>query len=211
MTFDLAIFGAGGHGRVVADALLQGLSSRRLVFVDDSPTREPPASMLSVLGRDELPFGTSCIIAVGDNSTRRQIRESLGAHARFVSAVHPRATVADSAQIGAGAVVLAGAVVGPYARVGEHCIINHNAVLDHDSVMGPFSSLGPGALVGGGCQIGAGAVIAIGAVVLHGLEVGDGTIVGANSTLTRSAGAESIYIGTPARRSRYRDSEEGYL
>jgi maltose O-acetyltransferase len=48
--------------------------------------------------------------------------------------------------------------------------------------------------IGSGCWIGARAVI------LPGITVADGTVLGANSTLTRSTTPFGVYTGTPARR-----------
>ena len=69
--------------------------------------------------------------------------------------IHPNATVADSAQIGAELVIMAGAVINPYAQLGKGCIVNTRASVDHDCNVGDYVHVAVGAHLCGTVEVGA--------------------------------------------------------
>src|SRR5438270_3053736 len=112
------VLGAGGHGKVVADILLcAGVAVAG--FLDDDPATWGTRVLdLPVLGgidafAERRPAGLAP--GIGANRARRLVAERLGDRARdlWLSAVHPRATVARSVALARGVVVAAGAVVNP--------------------------------------------------------------------------------------------------
>jgi hypothetical protein len=136
---DLLIWGAGGHAAVVADvARLTGWTV--VAFVDDSPAARPGrmwcgAPVVDVPAAEALVRGgvPDAAIAIGHPRARLEKADRLlswGCH--LPPLVHPRAVVAESAELGAGAAVFAGAVVQPLARIGPLAIVNTLASADHD-------------------------------------------------------------------------------
>ena len=217
----LAILGTGGHGLVVADAVLAMGGYELVGFVsggDDSAV----LGIAPVLGddRDLLELVTtrrvaSVAVAVGDNAVRKtvveRLRDFLPEWVCFPPIVHPVASIGIKASIGDGSVVLAGAVVGPGASVGECCIVNTRASLDHHGVLGDYASLAPGVTVGGDVSIGEGGAVAIGATVLHGRSIGDWSVVGAGATVIDDVPDGVVVYGTPARVVREREPGDRYL
>lgn len=181
------IFGAGGHGVTVADALA-GTAYRLAGFVDSkNPVGTRIYGDLAVLALDtdlddmRARGITTVFIGVGgatSNTIRQRIFEKLQA-AGFTlpPAISPCAFVSPAARIGAGSVVLPGAVIGPNVVIGRNCIINHNVTICHDSVVGDHVHLTPGATIAGRCQIGSGTTIGMCATVLFSVRVGDGCLV----------------------------------
>eukprot|EP01031_Cornospumella_fuschlensis_P021813 gene21813-26742_t len=132
----LMIFGAGGHGRVVADsALLMGGWTE--VFASD---RDPASCKGELLAGVSLrpvpdvpmPENMAMHVAIGNNFARQQEAEFWG-HDRLASVVHPAAVISSFSKVGAGCFVAAGAVIGPAASLGAGVIVNHGAVIDHDA------------------------------------------------------------------------------
>ncbi|MCL2658900.1 MAG: acetyltransferase [Acidobacteriaceae bacterium] len=209
LTGPVIVYGAGGHGRVVAD-ILRVCGAEIEGFIDDcnstsNPNSNPSPSM-KILGdarwlAAEARFRrTTVALGVGDNQCRRVIAEHcIQAGIRLVSAIHPAATIASSAKITAGAVIMAQAVVNPDTVVGAGAIINTGAVVEHDCTIGNFAHLSPRAAVGGNVHVSDLAWLGIGANVIPNLRIGTGSIVGAGSTVIHDIEDWVVAVGTPAR------------
>lgn len=201
----LLLIGAGGHGRVVADAALLEGRWAQVHATDDDATRCQGELLPGVPLEGRRPGEASAKggihISIGDNATRGRMAAQVGAE-RLVTVRHPRATVSPHALLDAGCFVAAGAVIAPRARVGLCAIINHAAVLDHDAVAGAFSHVAPGAVMGGGASIGERVLLGSGAVVLPGVSIASDIVIGAGCVVTRSLKDAGTYAGVPARRIR---------
>ncbi len=202
---NLIVFGAGGHGKVVADIAIQA-GWKVAGFVDDRAAPSPSASLsLPILGdRDWLcaqPRGTYKIaLGIGDNYVRGEVAQFLRAEGIHVATiVSPSAILSPSAIIGSGAVIMPGAIVNAMATVGEGAIINTGAIVEHDSRVGSYAHLSPNSTLGGGVEIGEFAHVAIGAIVLPLIRIGRRSILGAGSVATRAIPDDVIAFGIPAR------------
>lgn len=191
MSRRLVIFGAGGHAKVVVDAIVQQGDSVAGVFDGDAGRYGQEWFGYTVLGGLDamIDFAASegvdaVVVAIGDN----RIRSMMGARIaerglRFDSVVHPRAVVSPSARIGAGCVVMAGAVINADAVIGEHAIINTCASVDHDCWVAEGAHIGPGARLCGGVKVGRRVLFGAGAVAIPGFSVGDDAIVPAGGVV----------------------------
>ena len=106
--------------------------------------------------------------------------------------IHPSAQIDPSAKIGANAWIEAGAVIGANVEIGDHCRIGANTVITH-SIIGNHVRVYRGACIG---QDGFGFAIdpaghvkvpQLGRVILE-----DGVQVGANTTIDRGAGPDTV-------------------
>lgn len=123
--------------------------------------------------------------STGDPSRRIAVYQRLTAAGwRFVSLVHPAATVGTGCAIEAGAQIMAGAILQSGARVGRNAIINTAASVDHDCDIGDHAHIAPGAVLCGGVSIGAEAHIGSGAVVIQGVVIGANAKIGAGAIIT---------------------------
>ena len=208
----MLVWGAGGHGAVVADALLragarlQGFVSaevgavglevagfERLVVSSDADLRA------SLRGRAGIPQGgLSIALAIGNNAQRLDA-STLVHESALPFLAHPSAVVASNVLRGAGTVVLAAAVVNARAALGRAVIVSTGAIIEHDCVVGDGVHCAPRSTLLGDVRVGALAWIGAGAVVLQGLTVGAGAIVGAGAVVTKDVPAGSTVAGVPAR------------
>lgn len=198
----LAILGAGGHGRVIADAALLSGQWDDIVFFDDAFPELSSNGAYPVIGHsaDLIQAGLPAVVAIGDNKIRFAKSMWLQQHQVTLATVyHPAAVIAKDCVIGAGTVVFAGAVINPGTVVGLSCIINSRAVVEHDCKLSDAVHISPGASLGGACQIQTGAWIGIGAAVRHGLSVGEFAIVGTGAAVVRHVDAFDVVVGVPAR------------
>lgn len=199
----LAIYGAGGHGKVVADLALRLPGYRVLGFLDRVPFEARLGlpylgddAALGALGAD----GTKVVCGVGNTPVRGRVLADLVARGMAAPAlVHPDATVSPFADAGAGSVVFAGAVVGPDTRIGAGCIVNTGATVDHDCRLGDLAHVAPGAHLGGGVTLEAGAFVGLGAAVRQGVTLGEGAFVAMGAVVTADVPARRVVAGCPAR------------
>jgi sugar O-acyltransferase (sialic acid O-acetyltransferase NeuD family) len=199
----LAILGAGGHARVVADAAEAYGWAEISLFDDAWPN--VAAGPWPVLGSGSdlearLVQFDGVVIAIGANAVRLdKQRRLLERDAPLVSIIHPAATVSRHALLGAGSVVFAGAVINPGVETGNAVIINTAATIDHDCRLGDAVHISPGAHVAGGVRIGDESWIGIGASVKELISIGARVKVGAGSAVVASIADNMKVVGIPAR------------
>jgi acetyltransferase EpsM len=199
------VYGAGGHAKVVADAVLAS-GVEVVAFIDDDPVRQatlplgipvrPRAWLVNYAGDDDLAVA----LGVGDNSARRGIAEQLlAARHRLATVIHPRAVVAPSARVGEGTLIAACAVLNADACVGRGVIVNTAAIVEHDVVIGDFAHISPTACLAGAARLGEGSHLGTGAKVLPGVAVGARTVVGGGALVNRPIPDGVVAYGVPAR------------
>jgi acetyltransferase EpsM len=201
------VYGAGGHGRVVADLLVWRGEAEFVGFVDDREELWGAKVMgWPVLGGGEwlrCEVGSSRVavaLGVGDNASRQWIAENCAYwDAEILTVVHPRAAVSQAARVGRGSVVMANATVNADAMVGDGVIVNSGAVVEHDAKVGEYAHVAPNAAMGGGSSLGAFSHLGIGASVLPCVRIGVRTVVGAGAVVVKNLPDEVVAIGVPAR------------
>jgi sugar O-acyltransferase (sialic acid O-acetyltransferase NeuD family) len=202
------ILGAGGHGQVVADALIcahqRGDPSRPIGYLDDDMHLCNQSRLgLPVLGSlDQIGYIShdAIIVAVGDNRTRYRICERMqekGEH--FAIVIHPRSVVASDVQIGHGSVVCPGAIVNTGSVIGANVIVNTGCTIDHHNQIDDYAHVAPGAHLGGDVVIGTGTLIGIGTVVIPQRRVQEWSVVGAGAVVTEDIRPYTTAVGVPAR------------
>ncbi|MDB5872702.1 MAG: sugar O-acyltransferase, sialic acid O-acetyltransferase NeuD family [Ramlibacter sp.] len=197
----LLIFGAGGHGRVVADAALAAGRWPSVSATDRDPARCTGELLPGVaLGPASMAASAAAVhVAIGDAAARAREVGALPPGA-LASVVHPKASISPLARISPGCFVAAQAVVAPGASLGIAVIVNHGAVVDHDVSVGDFSHIAPLAVLGGGVQVGRRVLVGGGAGILPGLRVGDDVVIGAGAVVVEDLPEAGVYAGVPARR-----------
>lgn len=196
------VVGAGGHARVVVDALLAAGVAAARISVSDNDERLRGSLLLGIPVRvpalwPDMRDGWFHV-AVGAGAVRQHLQEQLLAlGARPLSVVHPAATVSPFATLGAAVFVAARALVAPQARLADGVIVNHGAVVDHDCEVGPFAHVAPNATLAGAVRIGCRALVGAGANVLPGVDIGDDAVVGAGGVVLNNVLAGHICVGVP--------------
>lgn len=195
------VLGAGGHAKVIISTLqLAGISVAG-IYDDDLSKKGERVLGVQVLGSPaEIAAGAHqmFVVGIGNNAIRRQVVERLPKLA-WLKAVHPKAYVHETVQLGEGTVVFAGAVIQPHVRIGRHVIINTGATIDHDCVIEDFAHIAPGCNLAGGVSVRNGAFMGIGSAAVPGVDIGEWTTVGAGGVVVKSLPAHVTAIGVPAR------------
>ena len=199
----LLVLGAGGHGRVAADAALAQGRWARVRVSDRDPARTGEALLpgLDVEALDTaVALSSELHVAIGSAAAREREARAIGLP--LATVIHPDASVSPHAEVGEGSFVAARAVVAPGARLGRCVIVNHGAVVDHDVRVGAFTHVAPLAALGGNARIGERVLVGAGAAVLPGVRIADDIVVGAGAVVREHLDVPGIYAGVPARRVR---------
>lgn len=202
---ELLVVGAGGHGKVVADAALETGKWNAIVFLDDAWPEKMKNGRWDIQGKIDqmVECKDRCahaVVAIGNNKLRLELQFKLVAAGFDVATIiHPTAYVSRFAKLGIGSVVFANAVINTDAVVGEAAIINTSATVDHDCVLGMGVHVAPGANIGGGVTVGDFSWIGIGASVKHYLAIGSEVIIGAGAAVISDIDNGVTAVGVPAR------------
>lgn len=198
----LAIVGASGHGKVVADLAEQlGFS---VSFYDDAfPNKTSIAhwpiygTFTDLLALDKQDYVVA--VAIGNNAIRQQKIKQLQ-QAGFTLPVlqHPSACVSQYATCAAGTVVFANAVINAFAVIGQGCIINSAAVIEHDCVVNDFCHISPNTTLAGGVSVGSNSWLGMGSQVKQLIKIGDNALIGAGSVVVKDIPANVTAFGSPA-------------
>jgi sugar O-acyltransferase (sialic acid O-acetyltransferase NeuD family) len=202
------ILGAGGHARVVADAVLSLLPKRESLelmgFLDD----DPELVQKRILGKPVLGSladlrnipHDAVVIGIGDNETRRRFFVKLSDQGEeFATVIHPRATLARDTIVGRGTVVFAGAIVNTGSLIGNNVIVNTGCTVDHNCKVGSHSHVCPGAHLGGTVVVGEGTFVGIGSTIINNITIGEWSIIGGGAAVIKDVLPNNTVVGVPAR------------
>ena len=155
----VAIIGAGGHGKVIADAILKSNSYELVGFVDAKLAIGTNVfGAFKVVATQEniqliIPQIDCFIIGIGSNEIREIVAASLPNNIEWATIIHPSASVSIQTEIGEGSVILANSVINADSKIGRFCIIDSGSIVDHESEIGDFSHLSIGTCVGSNSKI----------------------------------------------------------
>ncbi|HAY3544498.1 TPA: acetyltransferase [Elizabethkingia anophelis] len=189
------LFGAKGHGKVVAE-ILEKNNIIINAFIDTDP------NMNEIFGYkilQQVPEETiNMIISIGDNLKRKKIVFE-NRMLNYGIAIHPFASISKRAKINDGTVIMSGVTINSEVLVGSHCIINTNASIDHECTIGDFVHISPNAAVAGNVEIGEGTHIGIGSCIIQGIKIGKWCTIGAGAVVIKDIPDGSTVVGNPGR------------
>ena len=166
----IVIIGAGGHGKVIADAIIKAGKYELKGFVDSKlPVGTKVFGDYEIIESQEniatlINNSTLFIIGIGNNEVRKKIQEQLSPSISWATVVHPSAVISYNVRIGEGSVVLANAVINADTKVGAFTIVDSGVIVDHECEIGDFSHLTIGTLVGSNSKLKSGLKSSLGQV-----------------------------------------------
>ncbi len=191
----IGIYGASGHGKVVADiAKLCGY--KKVIFIDDN--KKEYLSLQEYQKKYNYPIAWG----IGDNEIRSKKAQLIE---EFVTLIHPKAIVAQDVKIDRGSVIMAGAIINPSASIGKHTIINTATVIEHDCIIEDFVHIAPNCSLAGNVRIGKKSFIGIGSTIIQNISIGENCIIGAASLVLDNIEDNVTAFGSPAKIYKKRD------
>ncbi len=179
-------------------------------YIDDFQNTNAGACFVSEKLASKAPKGTICLISSNPYKSYALAARYFYPKTEITQNISDRAIVKDTAKIGDNCIINAGAYIGDNVIIGDNCIVNSNAVIEDNVELGNECVIGsnttishailgnqvviyPGACIG---QRGFGFAIdpkgfvnvpQLGRVIIE-----DDVEVGANSTIDRGAGPDTI-------------------
>ena len=204
----LYIIGAGGHGKVVADAALLMDQWQSIAFLDDHKIGQDILGLKVVGGSQDYhaldPNDAEFIVAIGDNATREQIENQIKIDGyRLATVIHPSAVIGREVSIGEGTVIFAQVVVNPSTAIGKGCILNTACSVDHDNHIGNFVHLSPGVRLAGTVSVGERTWLGINATVINNCSIASDAVIGASTVCIGNIKESGTYVGNPAKKISY--------
>ena len=202
------VWGAGGHGKVVVDALLAGGEWEVAGILDeDAGKNETEVLGIKVWaiegGVVEMAERLGCervAIAIGDNYVRfAKFQEMRRAGLTAVNVVHPSAHISRFVKMGEGVTILAGATINPGTAVEDNVCVNTAASVDHDNFLGNSCHIFPNATLAGGVRIKEFAYVGSGAVITPNITVEKYSYVGAGAVVLHAVAEGAMVWGVPAK------------
>lgn len=202
------IIGAGAQAKYAVDIirLTRDMEPYGIVDVEDNPEiHGTTINGIPILGAlddviSEMPGDVQVTLAHGNNQKKRRLAQRLQKlNLAFVSLIHPKASVSESAKVGDGVIICANSTVMPNARIGHHVMIHANTVVEHDDELEDLVNLAPGVTLAGYVTVKRGAYVYTGASVIPNIVVGEWSIVGAGATVLEDVAPHDTVVGTPAR------------
>lgn len=202
MSKSVVIIGASGHGKVIADIIVNS-DDKVLGFLDDADDVQGKKIIgFPVLGKiADYDNYRDCefVIAIGNPYIREKIAIELPV--KWYTAIHPTAVISSlDVEIGEGTVIMANAVVNPSARIGKHCIINTGAIVEHDNILEDYVHLSPNVTLAGIVKVGKSTHIGAGSCTKQVLNIASDCIIGAGSVIVKDITESGTYVGVPARK-----------
>jgi len=177
------IYGAGGQGKVVIDALHSGPPQLQVGLVVDDDPRHYGKTLMGHPITAPVEIGMERgFIAIGENASRLRIASRY--KGRLVVIAHRASVISQDVSVGEGTIFQAGSIVCTGSRIGENVIINTAASVDHDCVIEDGVHVAPGCRLCGNVRVGRGTLLGAGTIVVPGVRIGRDCFVHAGVTVT---------------------------
>ncbi len=192
MSKSIYIYGASGHGLVVAD-IARTCGYDDVIFVDDGENDYPSFEDIKRTSGIPVAFG------IGSNSIRAKLFERVqNSGFEIVSLIHPSAIISSSVTIGKGTVIMPNVVVNAKATIGDGVILNTSCIVEHECVIENFVHISPKVALAGDVKVGKFTHIGIGSNVIQGIIIGKNVTVGGGSIVIRNIDDNQKVVGVPA-------------
>ncbi|HHX8457816.1 TPA: acetyltransferase [Vibrio diabolicus] len=198
----LAIIGASGHGKVVAD-MAQQLGWEKIVFFDDAWPDVKNVMHWKVIGKSDsilIDEYEHFFVAIGSNKVRKKKIELLkGKEKKLPNLIHPSAFVSTYSKIGSGVLITENVVIKISSIIGDGVVINSNSVVGHDCVISDFSHITPNCAIAGNVFIGELSWVGNGSSIRQNINIGSNVIVGTGAVVVKDIPADTTVVGNPAK------------
>lgn len=200
---NLAILGAGGHGKVAADIAEQ--LGWNVHFFDLAYPEVKECGPWQVVG-DETSLikhaaqYAAIFVSIGNNDIRAKKQEEFKALGfTITSLISPYATLSEHVEVGDGVLIVANACINIGTTIADGVIINTGANIDHDNTLGAYCHISPGVNLAGEVSIGERCWVGIGSSVIHQINIAENVMVGAGAVIINDVPANVTLVGCPAR------------
>ncbi len=189
----LYIYGASGHGLVVAD-IAKSCGYNKIIFIDDGDNDFMSFDEIKTKNKTPLVFG------IGSNKIRKRLYEKVKMYDfELVNLIHPSAIVSESVTIDFGVVIMPNVVVNANTKIGKCVILNSSSVVEHENIIEDFVHISPCVSIAGNVKVKCNTHIGIGSSIIQNIRVGKNCIIGAGSIVINNVDDNKLAYGNPCK------------
>lgn len=196
---NVAIIGAGSHGRGIREILNQYSSAYVSFygFLDDDKDKKGVVAPINA----KLPDNVHYVLGINNSATRSKVAPLIHPDNTLATAIiHPSATVGSGCDLGDGVVIQAGVILTTDVKLGQNTHVNVGTTISQGTVIGKQTTISPGVHIAGEVQIGKRVQIGTGSSIINLVKICDDVIIGAGGVVVKDITEPGTYIGVPARR-----------
>lgn len=188
---ELYIYGASGHGLVVAD-IAKDNGYENIIFIDDGENEYPTFEDIKNSNNIPIAFG------IGNNNIRAKLFKKVKEEGfQVATLIHSSSIVSSSVCIGEGSVIMPNVVINVGSTIGKVVILNSSSVIEHECKIEDFVHISPNVALAGNVNIKELTHIGIGSCVIQGLTVGKNSLIGAGSVIVKNIKDNIKAYGNP--------------
>ena len=193
MAKSIYIYGASGHGLVVAD-IAKACGFDDIIFIDDGDNEYLTFKDIKQNNHISITLG------IGDNKIREKLYQKvLKYNFDIITLIHPSATISTTVTIKKGVIVMPNVVINAKATIRNGVILNTSCIIEHECIIDDFVHISPNVALAGDVKIGKYTHIGIGANVIQGINVGKNNIIGAGAVVINNIEDDKKVTGVPAK------------
>jgi len=187
------IYGASGHGLVVAD-VAKNSGYEKIIFIDDGNNSYP--TFEEIKNNNDIPIA----FGIGNNSIRKKLFKKVKEHHfNIPHLIHPSTVISLDVDIGEGTVIMPQVVINTKSQIGRGVILNTSSVIEHENIIGDFVHISPNVTLAGNISIYEETHIGIGSCVIQGIKIGKNCMIGAGSVVIRDIENKKMAYGNPCK------------
>ncbi|MDP1574192.1 MAG: acetyltransferase [Coxiellaceae bacterium] len=204
MNKPLYILGAGGHAKVLLEALGNNITGFLEIDLDLIGKKyvDKTVFLQEAILKKQAPNKIMLVNGLGSVGLpilrRRQYEECKEKGYQFLSVFHRTSYFSEDVVFGEGSQLLPRSVVLTGSKIGANTIINTSSSIDHDCIIGAHVHIAPGCVLSGNVSIGNGCHIGTGAKIIQGVSVGENVLIAAGAVVIHDIPANSRVAGVPA-------------
>lgn len=187
------IYGASGHGLVVAD-IARACGYEEIIFIDDGENNYPRFEDIKI--NNHIPIA----LGIGNNTIRAKLFEKVkNSGFKVATLIHSSSIISPSVEIGDGTVVMPNVVINTKATIGNAVILNTSCIIEHECTIEDFVHISPNTALAGNVKIGQFTHIGIGTSIIQGKTIGLNCIIGAGSVVVKNINNFKKAYGNPCK------------
>ncbi len=211
MIKEVIILGTGGNSVDILDIILDINKIKQkyncVGFLDDNPEKHNEIiSGVRVVGRlEDAEKYPDCFFVNGIGNSlnffkkEKIINKTKLDNDRFLTLVHPSASISTMADIKPGTVIFPNVTVNSNVKIGHHVMILSSSIISHDCSVGDFTAIAGGVCMSGNITIGSFCYVGSNVAIKENTEIGKYCLIGIGSTVLKNVKEGNVVVGNPAK------------
>jgi sugar O-acyltransferase (sialic acid O-acetyltransferase NeuD family) len=151
---------------------------------------------------EKYPPGDYALFApIVDSKLRKSIYDQGKAMGyKFVTYIHPSATVAANAEIGDNCFIFEDNTIQPFVKIGNNCVLWSGNHIGHHGTVKDHVFFTSHVVLAGHCVVESFAYLGVNSTIRDATTIAEGTFVAMSAAITKNTEEWGLYMGIPAKK-----------